>query len=435
MLLAKGLSEFLKGHPFPIVLFDPKSRSVLDVNAMGLGFLGYSSAAIKRLSLTDLVALNGRLRTKKPMQTTAITRDGMRIPVGVHYRPARRRNRDVGILIFSPAETPAKDTPLMNRVFKDALEGISQGILVFTDTLRISFVNAAAARDVGYRAEAFRRLSLTELFKFPDELGLAALLNSLRRNETEFISLQLKITRKDGSSFDADVQIRMIDQGSHFLMMAEDITERLGAERKLLDTVREKEALIKEIHHRVKNNLQLISSILYLKLIHVEQDDIRSFLEGTREKIRSIALIHERLLQSENINKVEISDYLGKLVQDLQTTWLTTEFSLKVHTFFDHSLIQLDNAIMCGLIVNEVMTNALKHAFRGRKEGNITVIFREHKGSYLLSVADDGISLPDHIAPGAGVSFGMQLIDVFVRQLSGRLEILREKGTNFQIHF
>lgn len=175
--------------------------------------------------------------------------------------------------------------------------------------------------------------------------------------------------------------------------------------------------------------------MLYLKLSAVEQAETRRFLEDVREKIRAIALIHERLLQTERKDTVEVGHYLGKLVYEIQKTWSGAALSVNVGTFFDHSYLKPDQAIMCGLIVNELMANAFRHAFQGRDAGQLTVIFREHNGAFMLSVADDGISLPTDVQPGKSPTFGMQLIDVCTRQLGGRLEVVRQPGTHVQIHF
>ena len=222
-----------------------------------------------------------------------------------------------------------------------------------------------------------------------------------------------------------------------FVIIVTDITNRLFTEKKLLDTIQEKETLIKEIHHRVKNNLQLISSIIYLKMASMNQPEIKTFLEDTRQKIKSIALIHERLLQTEKLDKVEISDYLGKLIHDLKTSYFKPDLDLTIKTAIEEKMVNLDMAIICGLIVNEMMTNAIKHAFKGRTKGTIEITFNFDAGTekFLLKIGDDGVSLPEHIKPGYVSSFGMQLLDVFVKQLGGTLEIIREKGTIFQIRF
>ena len=196
----------------------------------------------------------------------------------------------------------------------------------------------------------------------------------------------------------------------------------------------EKEGLIKEIHHRVKNNLQLISSVLYLKMSSMHQSDMKDFLEQTRHKIHSIALIHERLLQSGSMHQVDVNDYLTKLILDLQMTVMSQRLDLQFITDLEVTEISLDVAINCGLILNELITNAIKHAFKDRSEGTIHVMFNKNNTGFNFSVSDNGCGLPEDIGPGKG-GFGMQLLDVFFRQLKSTVQIERFHGTRFIIEF
>jgi two-component sensor histidine kinase len=203
----------------------------------------------------------------------------------------------------------------------------------------------------------------------------------------------------------------------------------------LLNALQEKELLIKEIHHRVKNNLQLISSILYIRMSKVEHSNVREFLDDARQKIRSIALIHERLLQTETLNEVEVNDYLGRLILDLHITYLRQDFDVDIITQIDYVKMGVDNTIYCGLIVNELVTNALKHAFVGRTKGCITVRFNKVDNLHILEVGNDGDPLPETISIGSSGSFGMHMLDVFIKQLKGTIEINRENGTLISISF
>jgi PAS domain S-box-containing protein len=322
----------------------------------------------------------------------------------------------------------------VSRLEKIVMVSHNQILVVEDKSLTIEYANTSALNALGYSNPELQKLKLTDLFVFPDEMAVQALLNTLRKKQTDRLELQLRFNRKNGDFYDGEVLIQVLEEGQSFVLIVSDITDKLVTEKKLLHTIHEKETLIKEIHHRVKNNLQLISSIIYLKLSSVADSDIRSFLEDTRQKIRSIALIHERLLQTENLDKVEISDYLGKLIQDLKVTYFRDGHALEMNTAIDKEMMTLDMAIICGLIVNELLTNAIKHAFPGNRPGSIDIQFSKEL-PYKLIVRDNGIGLPDSIAPGNSTSFGMQLIDVFVKQLNGRLSITRMPGTTFQIEF
>lgn len=323
------------------------------------------------------------------------------------------------------------------RLDKIVRESFNEIYIIHHKTLEFEYANPSALKNLGYSVAELGQSKLTDLFTYPDEMALDALLNSLRRSETERLQLQIRFRRKNGTLYDADVSIQVLEKDQSFVLIVTDITNRLNTERKLLHTIQEKEALIKEIHHRVKNNLQLISSIIYLKMASVTQTDIKNFLEDTRQKIRSIALIHERLLQTEKLDKVDISDYLGKLIQDLKTSYFRQDLDLNIESSIDQKLIGLDTAIICGLIVNELLTNSIKHAFKNRNAGKIFIQFKASDNTlqYSLSISDDGVGLPENVTPGVSNSFGMQLVDVFVKQLGGTLEIIREKGTTFQIRF
>jgi PAS domain S-box-containing protein len=322
----------------------------------------------------------------------------------------------------------------VSRLEKIVMVSHNQILVVEDKSLAIEYANTSALKVLGYSTSELQKLKLTDLFLFPDEMATQALLNTLRKKQTDRLELQLRFNRKNGEFYDGEVLIQVLEQGQSFVLIASDITDKLVTEKKLLHTIHEKETLIKEIHHRVKNNLQLISSIIYLKLTSVADHDIRGFLEDTRQKIRSIALIHERLLQTEDLDKVEISDYLGKLIQDLKVTYFRDGHALGITTELDKEMMTLDMAIICGLIVNELMTNAIKHAFPANKPGSIAVRFKS-PSPYKLVVEDNGIGLPENVGPGNSTSFGMQLIDVFVKQLNGNLYIDRTNGTVFQIEF
>ncbi|HEY0739845.1 MAG TPA: histidine kinase dimerization/phosphoacceptor domain -containing protein [Chryseosolibacter sp.] len=327
-----------------------------------------------------------------------------------------------------------KQNARVSRLEKIVMVSHNQILVVADKSLAIEYANTSAATALGYSSAELQRLKLTDLFAFPDAMATQALLNTLRRNQTDRLELQLRFNRKNGEFFDGEVLIQVLEKDQSFVLIISDITDKLVTEKKLLHTIHEKETLIKEIHHRVKNNLQLISSIIYLKLTSVGDNDIRSFLEDTRQKIRSIALIHERLLQTENLDQVEISDYLGKLIQDLKVTYFRDGHPLEIATSLDKQMMTLDTAIICGLIVNELLTNAIKHAFPDNRPGKIMVAFA-NSPAYSLVVKDNGVGLPASIEPGTSPSFGMQLIDVFVKQLNGKLQIDRTDGTTFNLEF
>jgi len=217
--------------------------------------------------------------------------------------------------------------------------------------------------------------------------------------------------------------------------VAVDISKQQNAERELLKSLAEKDILIKEIHHRVKNNLQLISSILYIRMSQMQESEIKDFLESMRQKIRSIALIHERLLQTGSVNRVDISEYLGKLIKDLQMSNNRPGLAITFESNIESDFMNLDRAICCGLIINELVVNSVKHAFVDRTSGVIRIALEKRGNGYQMVVENDGLSLSEEISPGKSGSFGMQLLDIFIKQLNGGLIIRRGNGTTYSIYF
>jgi PAS domain S-box-containing protein len=252
-------------------------------------------------------------------------------------------------------------------------------------------------------------------------------------------SMQFSITGLKGTKSWLETHaVPLKDQRSNqnFLLgITHDITDRKKSEVALLASNREKDLLIKEIHHRVKNNLQLISSIIYLKMSSIEGSGFKDFLDDTRRKIRSIALIHERLLQTESVNEINAFDYFGKLILDLQMTNQRNDLDVAITHEIDSENMNLDVAIYCGLIINELVTNSMKHAFVDRKQGRIKVQLHRNKSGFQLVVSDNGRPIPNDFVNGKSGSFGMQLLEILVKQLKGKMELNRVEGTSFSIAF
>jgi two-component sensor histidine kinase len=206
---------------------------------------------------------------------------------------------------------------------------------------------------------------------------------------------------------------------------------------RLVQALEEKDILIKEIHHRIKNNLQMISSILYLKLISFDSGEVRNFLEGMRDKIKSISLIHERLLHTGKLDSIDIHDYLTKLLNDIQSSMFRKDLDLQFVRDIHSCTVNSEIALYCGLIVNELVTNTIKYAFADRTEGEVTVLFKciEDGNAFHMQVSDNGCGLPEGVALDKSSSFGMQLLNIFVQQLNGDIKVMREQGTVFLITF
>jgi two-component sensor histidine kinase len=215
-----------------------------------------------------------------------------------------------------------------------------------------------------------------------------------------------------------------------------DITERKRAEEALQSSLHEKELLLKEVHHRVKNNLQVISSLLSLQTGKIQSPELQAFLRDTRNRVRAMALLHETLYRSGNLARVSVPDYVKSICEHVAQSYASDAASIRLRTEISEVSLDLDRAIPAGLIISELVSNALKHAFRGRREGDILVeLTGVDSGHVALTVTDDGIGLPEGMDPNESQTLGLLLVHTLTRQLGGKLTIRSGTGTAFEIVF
>ena len=214
-----------------------------------------------------------------------------------------------------------------------------------------------------------------------------------------------------------------------------DITERKQTEEYIKKSLREKEVLLAEIHHRVKNNLAVITGLLELQSYATDDVNSQQVLKESRMRVHSIALVHEKLYNNENLSEIEMGPYLKELVNSLSNA-LNTSFT-NIHISFEVDDINLiiTQAIPCGLLINEVVTNCFKHAFAEKNEGNVDIEFKED-GKYLtLSIKDDGVGIDTVNYSKLSPSLGMKLIRTLSKQLQAQTEIRVNEGTTYHFRF
>ncbi len=215
-----------------------------------------------------------------------------------------------------------------------------------------------------------------------------------------------------------------------------DISERRKAEGAIQASLREKETLLREIHHRVKNNMQVISSLFNLQAGHIADADARRMLKEGQLRIRSMALIHEKLYQARDLSKIEFASYIQSLAAHLFQFFRVDPAQVRLETDLENVSLDINSAVPCGLLINELVSNVLKHAFPGGRKGIVRIRLRREKdGSLELRVADDGVGFPEGLDFRRTGSFGLQIVDLLIEQLEGKIELERKPGTAFTITF
>jgi two-component sensor histidine kinase len=216
----------------------------------------------------------------------------------------------------------------------------------------------------------------------------------------------------------------------------QEIAERVRAEEQVKASLREKEVLLQEIHHRVKNNLQVISSLLYLQAKKVQDPQVLDIFRESQNRVRSMALIHEKLYQAQDLAGIDFDEYIHNLAAYLFHVYSTSTRVVTLRVQSDDVFLPVDAAVPCGLILNELISNALKHAFPGDRGGQVRVeLCTGHDYQYILKVGDDGVGLPPDLDLHATGSLGLQVVNTLVDQLGGTIELDTRSGTEFTITF
>jgi PAS domain S-box-containing protein len=222
----------------------------------------------------------------------------------------------------------------------------------------------------------------------------------------------------------------------HHLWQYEDITERKQNEEQIRRSLTEKEVLLKEIHHRVKNNLQIISSLINLQSAHIRDHQTAQLFKDSQNRVRAMALVHERLYQSADLARIDFAGYVQDITNHLVRSYQTSFRSVNVKVEVDRISFNIDTAIPCALIIHELVSNALKYAFPDGRPGQIRVRLAQGPDEALtLVISDNGVGFPANVSMETTDSLGLQLVRSLTEQLKGNLQYQHDKGTEFHIKF
>jgi PAS domain S-box-containing protein len=324
--------------------------------------------------------------------------------------------------------------------FRTMVENSIQGIFIIQD-FRIVYANDALAHFMGY--------SLDELLTLPSEkirgiihpedqdMVWGRMADRLAGKDVPSRYV-FRTIRKDGTLLWMEMVAGRIEfQGKPAVQGAIiDITDRHQAEEKIKASLREKEVMLREIHHRVKNNMQIILSLLRIQSRTVKDKGTRDMFKQSQNRIRSMALIHEALYKSEDLAKIDISDYLSRMSTHLLSIYREDLGDIKIIQKAEGIFLDINRAIPCGLIISELVSNCMKHAFPRKRHGQITIgMTKDKKGTTSLIVKDNGIGLPEGLDYRKTETLGLQLVTDLVYQINGSISVKKSQGTEFVIKF
>ena len=307
--------------------------------------------------------------------------------------------------------------------------------------------NKAALDLLGYKKEDILSLDFSSLLEEDQASKAFKILEEVRKTGFQKKPEEYKLRKKGGGHVWVEVEASLIyRKGRPFAIqgIARDISGRKRAEEQLKASLKEKEVLLKEVHHRVKNNLQFIFSLFNLQSQYVKDERALGMLKNCQHRIHSMQLIHERMYQSKESGKIEFAPYIRSLVAYLFQSYNVYSKFISLKTEIEDVLLEINTAIPCGLIINELLSNSLKHAFPKNKfsgkEENLKKEIRiklssNGKGLMTLVVSDNGVGLPQEFDLHQSETMGLKLVRDLVDQLNGTLILERKGGTEFKISF
>ncbi len=324
-------------------------------------------------------------------------------------------------------------------LYRTVLEDLPDMVCRFTEDRRLTVVNNAYARSFGKTPDSLIGQKFTLAVLDEDKGELEDCLEGLTRAQPT-CAIEIRVRAEDDAvsvqqwifrAFFDDDGNRTEYQGT-----ARDVTRLKEAEKQRAQ-LREKELLLREVHHRVKNNLQMVSSMLRLQSATLSDEGVRDMLADNVNRIASMSMIHEKLYRSESLETVDLAGYIRDLVKDLFISYRSGHQNIRLETDIEPVSVSIDTAIPCGLVVNELLANAMKHGFDGAEEGSVRVALGpSDNGGVRLTVSDDGGGLPADFDMDAADTIGLKLVRGLVeQQLEGDLTMDTEGGVAFHIRF
>jgi len=348
----------------------------------------------------------------------------------------------ISVLIFLLSLT-VSSIRYNNLKLKQILSTTDEGIYGIDLNLNCTFINTSACRILGYEPKYLLNNNIHNIIHYKklnneeyksEDCPITA---CIRENKPVLIDDEV-FWKKDGSPIPVEYSSSPIVKNNYVtgaVVTFKDITERKNAIEKLENSIEEKTVLLKEVHHRVKNNLQIISSLLNLQAFQIKDENIQAIFKESQNRVLSMALIHEKLYQTNNMSHISFSGYLQELVQNLFRSYAAYDRNIDFELNLIEVDISIDTSITLGLIVNEIIANSLKHAFKGKSNGTIFVDLTKENDILSLKIKDDGVGIPDNFNYKKTSTLGFNIILNLIEQINGKLSINVSNGTELKIDF
>jgi len=432
----------------PVVIFDKETHRFLDCNQSALERYGYTLDELRTMTphqlhpSDELEEVDKHIDDKEdisPHSYTHITKKGERLFVEIHTTEVEYDGREAWISIIRDITERVQTEEVLRRLGR-AVESASDAIGMADMTGKSIYHNDAFVELLGYTVDELNAAggppvvykypnvarevfgTITEGGSWSGEVGMKT-----RTGHEVLVFLRANCVKDDNNRITGLVGIHT------------DITERVQAEEQIQKDLKEKEILLKEIHHRVKNNLQIVGSLLGLQAKHIKDKQALEMFEESRNRVRSMALVHENLYRSKDFANINFAKYIKNLTDQLVKTYIIDSGKIELDVKVEDVCPGIDQAIPCGLIINELVSNALKHAFPPslKRKGKIEIAVHSMEADEIeLTVKDNGVGIPKELDIRKTESLGLKLVTILAEdQLDGKVTLDRSGGTKFTIRF
>jgi PAS domain S-box-containing protein len=410
-----------------IIDINPAARELLKINQELIGcFVEEKLDQFSELYPLDNIKseIKREIYLKKPplwldLQIISLDKEEQRLGWLITFRNISARKKAESSLKNSEMEYRDLVDNSLIGIYKTDLEG---NLLFANDALRDIF---------GYnKSDDISDLMISSRYKNLDERKF--ILKKLKE-EGKIKEYEVEFLKKSQETI--YIILSATIEGDSISGMIMDITEKKKIEKQIKSSLHEKEMLLKEIHHRVKNNLMVISSLLSLQSRYIKDEESKNIFKESQNRARSMALIHELLYQSNDLKKIDFGYYIRTLTNELFRMYVTDQSLIKLNMNVEEVMVDINTAIPLGLIVNELVSNSMKHAFPNDKSGEINIEFRSNNGIYTMIVADNGVGFPEDYNIENTDTLGLRIVNSLTEQIEGKITIERVNGTKFTIVF
>ena len=424
----------------------------IDVNNVGIERLGYTYDEFLNMTPMDIIAHEKRSEIQKnafnifekgylEFDIIQQAKNGKKIPVEVKSTLIGLNEEKVVLSIsrdITESKRAEKTLQESEKKYRDLAELLPQTIFETDLNGNITFVNHIGHQIFGYTPEELNKgINMIQIL-VPEDRARAMKNNQRILNGEKLPFGEFTALKKDGTTFPIIVNTNLIIQEDKIIGLRGilvDISELKDAENKIKASLKDKEVLLREIHHRVKNNMQIISSLLNLQIDYLNDEDAVDVLKESQNRVKSMAMIHEKLYLSTDLTKINFVDYIQSLISNLFYSYNVKEDHIKPILKIEDVNLNIETAIPCGLIITELISNCLKYAFPNQMKGKIIISLKQVEDKFELIISDNGIGLPENININKIKTLGILLVKSLTEQIDGKISIQRKNGTQFKITF